>query len=608
MKKLITFAFAAAFAFAGTTSAATVAELQAQIDALLAQLAGVTTTTTTTGTGYVYTMDLTLGSEGADVVALQSFLESKGTLVIPAGVSKGYFGQLTKSALASYQAMVGISPAVGYFGPITRANVNASAMPVVDNGGSTTTTTSGLSGGETSLEDFNLDREDDVEEGEMDHVATIEFDVEDADAQINRVDLEFVFTGNAAQADNDPWDVFETITLMVDGDEIAEEDVDDEDDWKNDDSPFVFRLSNIDFIAEEGDEVEIEVYLTSANNVDGADTNDASWTIAVDDDGIRAVDGAGVQNYIGDDSDTVSFDIEEEGDGEEIKIKSSSADPDAATLEVEDDDQSAWYEVFVFKLEAEENDIDIDSLDFTVTTGTEDYNDVISDIKVSIDGDDSFDDVTVTDGNTTSADLVFDIDKDATVDADDTVEVIVMVEFKQADGVNYTVSETIAVQVTGVEGEGADDVSDTSALTSETHTLELAVAEITNVDSEVSADDPNNSGRISWTFTVDASDSDEDIEFDVADNDDVNGGTDEVEFTVTGTDNTIATTALVLLDGDATFAAGTWTVAEGDEAEFALDTTFTTTDANDNGTYRVRLDEVAGVTVDEVSSGLALSN
>jgi peptidoglycan hydrolase-like protein with peptidoglycan-binding domain len=418
-----------------------------------------------------FTADQTIGSQGAEVVTLQTFLEGQGNLVIPAGVSKGYFGTLTQNALVSFQAANGVSPAAGYFGPATKAKVATFC------GGTTTTTpttgstgSSSLNGGEASLEDFNLDREDDAEEGSEMHVATIEFDVEDGDVSVNRVDITFTNTSVGGTADQEPWDVFETITLMVDGDEVASEDIDDEDDWLDNDlggadDDAVFRLSGLDFVVEENDKAEIEVYLTTANNVD--DVANADWIISVDDDAVRAVDGAGIQNYTGDDAETVSFGVDEEGGDEDIQIKSSSSDPDASTLEVEDNDQSVWHEVFVFKLEAEENDIDIDTLDFTVTTGTENYEDVVSDIRVIIDGD-SFDDVTVVDEDSTTADLTFDIDKDATVDADDTVEVSVEIEFKQADGVNYAATgETIEVTVTAVAGEGVDDVSDTSSLTSE---------------------------------------------------------------------------------------------------------------------------------------------
>jgi peptidoglycan hydrolase-like protein with peptidoglycan-binding domain len=37
----------------------------------------------------------------------------------------GYFGALTKNALAEYQAATGIKPASGYFGTLTRASIRA---------------------------------------------------------------------------------------------------------------------------------------------------------------------------------------------------------------------------------------------------------------------------------------------------------------------------------------------------------------------------------------------------------------------------------------------------------------------------------------------------
>lgn len=68
--------------------------------------------------------NLTIGSTGPEVIELQTWLEGNGYLVIPSGISKGYFGQLTVSALAKYQTSQNITPAVGYFGPITRAKLN----------------------------------------------------------------------------------------------------------------------------------------------------------------------------------------------------------------------------------------------------------------------------------------------------------------------------------------------------------------------------------------------------------------------------------------------------------------------------------------------------
>ncbi|MFA6432197.1 MAG: peptidoglycan-binding domain-containing protein, partial [Candidatus Paceibacterota bacterium] len=70
----------------------------------------------------------TLGSTGADVKALQVFLNTKGFTVAQIGPgSKGqetsFFGPATMRALAQFQATRGIFPAQGYFGPKTRAAV-----------------------------------------------------------------------------------------------------------------------------------------------------------------------------------------------------------------------------------------------------------------------------------------------------------------------------------------------------------------------------------------------------------------------------------------------------------------------------------------------------
>lgn len=69
----------------------------------------------------VFTRDLTLGLEGDDVRALQEFLQKKG-YDIPAGIT-GYFGLQTETALRAYQQDNTITPALGYFGSVTRAHI-----------------------------------------------------------------------------------------------------------------------------------------------------------------------------------------------------------------------------------------------------------------------------------------------------------------------------------------------------------------------------------------------------------------------------------------------------------------------------------------------------
>jgi hypothetical protein len=67
---------------------------------------------------------LSLNMRGPDVVALQTVLEQKGFLKIPKGVKKGFFGALTRNAVAKYQKSVGL-PSNGLFGPRTREKLIA---------------------------------------------------------------------------------------------------------------------------------------------------------------------------------------------------------------------------------------------------------------------------------------------------------------------------------------------------------------------------------------------------------------------------------------------------------------------------------------------------
>ena len=75
----------------------------------------------TVSSGYTFAKDLTVGSRGADVTALQNLL----------GISPatGYFGALTKAALIQFQLSKGITPAAGYFGAKTRNVLASSSTP-----------------------------------------------------------------------------------------------------------------------------------------------------------------------------------------------------------------------------------------------------------------------------------------------------------------------------------------------------------------------------------------------------------------------------------------------------------------------------------------------
>jgi len=161
-------------------SAITATELQAQIDALLAQIAqlqsqlttveGGTSTGAITGipSGFTFSSNLTVGSTGNDVKYLQLLLNSDSATKLAnsgagsPGSETTYFGPITKSSVIKFQdkyasdilTPVGLTSGTGYFGPSTRSKANsilgtavvtppATTPPAEETGGAVETPTSG---------------------------------------------------------------------------------------------------------------------------------------------------------------------------------------------------------------------------------------------------------------------------------------------------------------------------------------------------------------------------------------------------------------------------------------------------------------------------------
>src|SRR3990167_942899 len=136
------------FSFATTAKADALSDLQAQVNALLAQIAALQagSTTTTGGACFTFTTNATVGSTGGEVMEIQKFLNSHGAQIAASGAGSpgnetSYFGALTRAAVAKFQTANGISPTAGYWGALTRAKANSLCA------GTTTGTTGGTAGG-----------------------------------------------------------------------------------------------------------------------------------------------------------------------------------------------------------------------------------------------------------------------------------------------------------------------------------------------------------------------------------------------------------------------------------------------------------------------------
>src|SRR3989344_5732181 len=123
----VTMVFGVMFAFATPARAQTLESLQAQIQALLAQIAALQGgSSVPSASCTTFTRNHQQGQSGGVIMAIQKFLNSHGAQIAASGAGSpgnetSFFGGLTKAAVAKFQAANGISPAAGYWGPITRA-------------------------------------------------------------------------------------------------------------------------------------------------------------------------------------------------------------------------------------------------------------------------------------------------------------------------------------------------------------------------------------------------------------------------------------------------------------------------------------------------------
>ncbi len=569
-------------AFTPSARAATIDELQAQIQVLLAQIASLNGGAS--AGSYTYTRDLTLGASGADVTALQSWLISKG-YSIPAGAT-GYFGAQTQSALAAYQAANGIAPAAGYFGPVTRAKVNAQGtVTIPDTGGST----SGLGKGEASIERLRASsgEEDEVAEGSAAEVAEFEFRVKDGDIRVERLDL--TFEPASGNDEDEPWKTFDTITILdAKGKTLVSKDVSDEDDWLEDDEPYVFRFTGLNYVVKKGDTGTLVVEAEVQNSVDG--TNDGeSWTIYIDSNDLRAIDGEGIDQYAGNSNQSVTFDVVAEGEGEELKVRSSSDNPSSTILKVENNKRSSWYTIFAFDIEAEDADIEIETATTTIQVSSNDFvSGVVNDLELVIDGKTIDDWSWVSGANSDTAVIAFDVDGDVTIDEGDRVTAELRARFN-ATSTSSTIKASVASGA--IEGEGADDVFSTGAASGNTHTLSLSTARISNVSWTKSVTGDSTDGTLDFFFTVTAVDED----FDLLAAEIIDSNT--MFFGATTTPVTLSQDgSLSRVSGDSVTAIGTtgFTISEGDTTRFRV--RYVLADA---GTYEVTIESIAGIEIDD---------
>lgn len=281
--------FAAPVAHAQST-----ADLQAQISALLAQIAQLQAMAggSSMAAGSAPMAPLTVGSTGAEVSKLQSWLISKG-YGIAAGAT-GTFGPQTKAALAAFQAANGISPAVGYYGSVTAAKVASMMGPSMPTTPTTPGTTPVLNGTDGSVTvSFNpfAPTSQTVKKGETKDIISVKLQATSGDVNVSRFDVNFSIR---------PWTVFTKLTLKdQNGNVLATKMINSAADATEVQvgSNYLVRFDGVNKVVTPGQDVIFVVAATASNDSDKI-TGQTIYT-AVPTGSIRTINGRGYTDSVG---------------------------------------------------------------------------------------------------------------------------------------------------------------------------------------------------------------------------------------------------------------------------------------------------------------------
>lgn len=234
-----------------------------------------------TASSYTFSTDLTVGSSGEAVTALQN--------AVGVSPATGYFGAVTKAAVQKYQAANGIS-ATGYVGPLTRAALNKSVTTTTTTTttGSTAVVNSGVEG--TLTANKSSIPSSTVYEGDsMKSLLGIKLEAKLSEINVQRVKLSLGASTSFYTK------VFKTIYLTDDsGKVIAQADLNSNTVVK-DGGVYLLTLGGFNYTVPKDATKYLWVKADAYSSIDSTDRTDRTVTLPVN--GVRGTDGAGVDQY-----------------------------------------------------------------------------------------------------------------------------------------------------------------------------------------------------------------------------------------------------------------------------------------------------------------------
>ena len=586
----------AALSFATSVGAVTVAELQAQINMLLAQLQSLQGTTAVSTT---FTTDLTVGSTGPQVVALQSFLEAKGYLVMPVGVAKGYFGGLTRAAVARYQAANAISPAVGYFGPITRSAVNAAAGSVVVPGGTSTggtvggstgsnsgvITTPGVEGTLTASLNSTPSSVKLYEGDSKRGVLGIKLEANTSDIRVERIKLD-LGTNTAIYRK-----IADKVYVMDGSNVLASANLN-SDTVVKEDSNYFITLSGFGYVVPKDSTRVLTIALDAADSFD-SDYDGDSWTLTVPMNGVRGIDGAGIDQYSPTSANGFNRAFTSEGDlaaDSTLKLSLSSNSPAPAQViasEGADNNEIDGVTLLKFEAKAEKDDVTITDVTATTTlTGAAELNTIYLMDGNTVLGSES--------GPTTAGTSAVTFDNiDFTISKDSTRTLSIVVDIRNASTTESTATTSVVFGGVVAENSNGDVTIVSGSATSDTLTILNVGPQITlnsKSISKSSTDTGTTTAQATFNVTLKAVGGD--ISFNSTGTTTPGAGLfDFAVYKTSGTTTVSAVSFSVPSSGVVTYTGG-FTVQEGNSVTFPVDVIYTVGPNTAISTYSIGLDAV----------------
>jgi peptidoglycan hydrolase-like protein with peptidoglycan-binding domain len=522
----------------------------------------------TASASYTFTRNLTVGSTGADVTALQTKL----------GVSPatGYFGAITKAAVVAYQTANGIVPASGYVGPLTLAKLNYVAPVVVPptTGGSTGSATLEGGAGDLALSDTSTGVKNSLKEGENNvKVLGMKAEADGSDIAVTSIKLTLKNASTTDGTSEKLSNYLDSVAVYMGSTKVGDADV--ADFTKKSDTPdeFTKTISLSDAVIKDGEDAKIYVAVSAVSNIDSDDLG-ANLNLAIDT--VRYTDGTGAILTASDDVTSQEFGFEASSVDTTLTMKTSSSNPDDATVTVTDNEDSITDDVLalVFKLDVADDseDISITSIPVTLTvasggTSADSIEDIVDSVTVNVAGNDYTADLTTDSVENGSGTAVYTVDIDAgdvELSGGDVKDVKVYLGLKGIDS-TYAEDTTIVASVAAdsIDAETADDELTADQKEGSTKTgaeLTLSTSAITLSGISWATGGGTTAGNIDFFFTVKAETDDFDVLLSsITSNDTI------------ATDATVATPVLSRVSGDdvtENTPGVSYTVAEGDTVRF----------------------------------------